>query len=78
MNEAKLRSPDCNWGEEARWSEPLIVRAHECARKGKTVFSDFGVLAQIWAVGPNLTTQSNRIFNVDNEKVFTLNLLGLL
>ena len=40
--------------------------------------SDFGVLAQIWAVGPNLTIQSNRIFNVDNEKVFTLNLLGLL
>jgi hypothetical protein len=33
--------------------------------------SDFGVLAQIWAVGPNLTIQSNSIFNVDNEKVFT-------
>ena len=33
--------------------------------------SDFGVLAQIWAVGPNLTIHSNSIFNVDNEKVFT-------
>ena len=34
----KLRSPDCKLGGRSEWSEPLIVRAHECARKGKTVF----------------------------------------
>ena len=38
VNEAKLRSPDCKLGGRSEWSEPLIVRAHECARKGKTVF----------------------------------------
>jgi hypothetical protein len=38
VNEAKLRSPDCKLGGRSEWSEPLIVRARECARKGKTVF----------------------------------------
>ena len=33
--------------------------------------SDFGVLAQIWAVGPNVKEKSNIIFNEEKEKVCT-------
>ena len=33
--------------------------------------SDFGVLAQIWAVVRNVKRKSNRIFNSDREKVCT-------
>ena len=29
--------------------------------------TNFGVLAQIWAVGPNLKIQSNSIFNVGKD-----------
>ena len=32
--------------------------------------SNFDVLAQIQAVGPNLKIQINSIFNVDKENVF--------
>ena len=39
--------------------------------KRKTGVSNFDVFAQIWAVGTNLKIQSNIIFNVDKEKLFT-------
>ena len=33
--------------------------------------SNFGVSAQIWALGPNLKIQSNRIFKID-KKTYSL------
>ena len=39
--------------------------------KRKMGVSNFGVLAQLLAVGPNLNIICNGIFNLDNKKVFT-------
>ena len=39
--------------------------------KRKMEVSNFGVLAQIRSVGPNLNIVCDGIFNLDNEKLFT-------
>ena len=49
-----------------------------CACVGKMrimSLSDFGVLAQIWDVGPNLKRKSNRIFNPDKTIIPLLRLV---
>ena len=47
-------------------------------KKIKMGVSNFGVLAQIWSVGPNFKIQSNIIFNVAKENVHLLGLLWQL
>ena len=39
--------------------------------------SNFGVSAQIWALGPNLKIKSNRIFNVE-KKTYSLVRIDLI
>ena len=77
VNDVKLCLTDWKLGGISKWSDPLIVCAHECTIRGKWGFQIFGVLTQIWAAGPNSRVLCNRILNVDNKK-YSLLMIALI
>ena len=70
LNEANICSTNLEFGRRSKQIKPLLVRTREYTRKREMGISKFGVLTQIWPIGPHLNILCHSIFNVDNKKVF--------